>query len=113
LVGPESLSEKDKFVLEIARLVKEAILKQNAYDDVDAFSSPSKQFRMLKLVHAAYEQGIKLIEKGVSSKKIIDSIGDLFSEIIRTRYTIRNNELNKFDELEKKLNEAFKKIGGE
>ncbi|MEM3293692.1 MAG: V-type ATP synthase subunit A, partial [Metallosphaera sp.] len=34
LVGPESLAEKDKLALEVARLIKEAFLKQNAYDDI-------------------------------------------------------------------------------
>ncbi len=107
LVGPESLAEKDKLVLETARLIKEAFLKQNAYDDIDAFSSPQKQARIMRLIDLFNSRASKLVEKGVPVKKIMDNLGNLLSEIIRSKASIRNDELNKYDELEKKLISAF------
>jgi len=107
LVGPESLAEKDKLVLETAKLIKDAFLKQNAYDDIDAFSSPQKQVRIMRLIYIFYNQAQDLISKGVPLKKILDKVGPIEPEIIRIKYTIKNDELNKIDEIENKLKAAF------
>ena len=107
LVGPESLAEKDKLILETARLIKEAFLKQNAYDDIDAFSSPQKQARIMRLIYIFNTRASTLIEKGLPVKKIMDKVGPLLPEIIRSKSTIKNDELNKYDELERKLISAF------
>ncbi|MCY0858977.1 MAG: ATP synthase subunit A [Sulfolobaceae archaeon] len=104
LVGPESLGEKDRLILETARIIREGFLKQNAYDDIDAFSTPQKQVRMMKLIVNFYNRANELINKGISIKKIMDASGDIIAEIIRSKAVIRNEELNKYDELEKKLN---------
>ena len=107
LVGPESLAEKDKLILETAKLIKDAFLKQNAYDDIDAFSSPQKQVRIMRLIYIFYNQAQDLISKGVPLKKILDKVGPIEPEIIRIKYTIKNDELYKIDEIENKLKAAF------
>ncbi|ARM76317.1 ATP synthase subunit A [Acidianus manzaensis] len=109
LVGPESLAEKDKLVLEVARLIKEAFLKQNAFDDIDAFSSPQKQFRIMKLIALYNQLASDLVQKGVPIKKISDSI-KVTSDIIRSKATIKNDELQKYDELEKVLKNQFEEL---
>ncbi|WP_338600631.1 ATP synthase subunit A [Sulfolobus tengchongensis] len=110
LVGPESLAEKDKLVLETARLIKEAFLKQNAYDDIDAFSSPQKQARIMRLIYLFNNYASKLVEKGIPVKKITDNLGSLLPEIIRSKATIKNDELNKYDELERRLITSFENL---
>ncbi|QGA54682.1 ATP synthase subunit A [Sulfolobus sp. E5-1-F] len=110
LVGPESLAEKDKLVLETARLIKEAFLKQNAYDDIDAFSSPQKQARIMRLIYLFNTHASRLVERGIPTKKIVDSMGQLLPEIIRSKAAIKNDELNKYDELERKLISVFENL---
>ncbi|ACP45832.1 ATP synthase, A subunit [Sulfolobus islandicus Y.G.57.14] len=110
LVGPESLAEKDKLVLETARLIKEAFLKQNAYDDIDAFSSPQKQARVMRLIYLFNTHASRLVERGIPTKKIVDSMGQLLPEIIRSKAAIKNDELNKYDELERKLINVFENL---
>ncbi|WP_278464854.1 ATP synthase subunit A [Saccharolobus islandicus] len=110
LVGPESLAEKDKLVLETARLIKEAFLKQNAYDDIDAFSSPQKQARVMRLIYLFNTHASRLVERGIPTKKIVDSMGQLLPEIIRSKAAIKNDELNKYDELERKLISVFENL---
>lgn len=39
LVGLESLSEKDRLTMTIAKSIREDYLQQNAFDDVDTFTS--------------------------------------------------------------------------
>ncbi|AAK40879.1 ATP synthase subunit A [Saccharolobus solfataricus] len=110
LVGPESLAEKDKLILETARLIKEAFLKQNAYDDIDAFSSPQKQARIMRLIYLFNTYASKLVERGIPTKKIVDSMGQLLPEIIRSKAAIKNDELNRYDELERKLITVFENL---
>ncbi|MEM1625939.1 MAG: ATP synthase subunit A [Sulfolobaceae archaeon] len=109
LVGPESLAEKDKLILETARIIREGFLKQNAYDEVDAFSTPQKQWRIMKLIVMFYENASKLIELGLPLRKILEKV-TIVPEIIRSKMTIRNEELQKYDELEKKLKEQFSEL---
>ncbi|BCS91608.1 ATP synthase subunit A [Metallosphaera javensis (ex Sakai et al. 2022)] len=109
LVGPESLAEKDKLTLEVARLIKEAFLKQNAYDDIDAFSSPQKQARIMKLIYHYNQYATNAVERGIPVKKIADKI-TVVPDIIRSKATIKNDELQKYDELENKLKAQFDEL---
>jgi V/A-type H+-transporting ATPase subunit A len=65
LVGPEALSDAQRWQLEGAALVKEGVLQQSALDDVDTFCSPAKQFALLDLALSIYDRGMALIELGV------------------------------------------------
>ncbi|BCU67419.1 ATP synthase subunit A [Sulfolobales archaeon HS-7] len=112
LVGPESLAEKDKLVLDVARLIKEAFLKQNAYDDIDAFSTPQKQVRIMKLISLYGQKSQELVEKGISVKRMNEKI-TIVTDIIRSKATIKNDELEKYDELEKILLKQFEELSKE
>ncbi|MEN8180413.1 MAG: V-type ATP synthase subunit A, partial [Pseudomonadota bacterium] len=70
LVGPEALSSAQRWVLEGATLIKEAVLQQSALDPVDTFSSPEKQFLLLNLVLTIYDLGSELIELGVPVQQL-------------------------------------------
>ena len=50
LVGKDSLSPKDQLTLETARIIREDFLQQNAFADVDSYSSHDRQRRLLGLV---------------------------------------------------------------
>ena len=65
LVGPEALSDAQRWELEGASLVKEGVLQQSALDDVDTFCSPAKQYALLDLAITIYKRGAALIDIGV------------------------------------------------
>ena len=48
LVGVDALSNRDRLVLGTAKSIREDFLHQNAFDDVDTYTSFPKQYRMLK-----------------------------------------------------------------
>lgn len=50
LVGADSLSEKDRLTLETAKTIREDYLHQNAFDDIDTYSSIKKQYKILKAI---------------------------------------------------------------
>ncbi len=50
LVGKDSLSPRDQLTLEVARMIREDFLQQNAFVDVDSFSTYRRQYLMLKMI---------------------------------------------------------------
>ncbi len=50
LVGADALAESQKALLAVARLLREDFLQQHAYDSVDAFCPPEKQYWMLRAI---------------------------------------------------------------
>ena len=71
LVGVESLSVKDRFTLETARSIREDYLHQNAFHEVDTYTSMNKQRKMLGLILEFHALGQKALEEGVELGKII------------------------------------------
>jgi V/A-type H+-transporting ATPase subunit A len=72
LVGVESLSPSDRLTLEVAKSIREDYLHQNAFHEIDTFSSLNKQFLLLKMLLNIYYKGIPALKEGADVKKIID-----------------------------------------
>jgi V/A-type H+-transporting ATPase subunit A len=70
LVGPEALSHAQRWELEGASLIKEAVLQQSALDPVDTFCSPRKQFALLDLTLTIYDRGAALIDLGIPVQEL-------------------------------------------
>jgi V/A-type H+/Na+-transporting ATPase subunit A len=65
LVGYDALPEKEKMVLDIAKVIREDFLQQSAYDEVDTYSSMKKQYLMMKAISLLYEGEDAALDKGV------------------------------------------------
>ena len=70
LVGAEALSPAQRWSLESAGLIREGVLQQSALDEVDSFCSPEKQFALLNLMLAIYDEGIRLLKLGVPVQQL-------------------------------------------
>ncbi len=70
LVGTDALSEKEKLVLLTAKSIKEDFLHQNAFDDVDTYTSPQKQFLMLHNIIYLHQLAEQYIEKGLNTHEV-------------------------------------------
>ena len=73
LVGKDALSPADQLTLEVARMVREDFLQQNAFMDVDSFSAYERQEKLLALIlrYDALCRGA--IEKGAPVMKLFDN----------------------------------------
>ncbi len=71
LVGMEALSPQDRLVLETARSIREDFLHQNALHEVDTYTSPKKQYLMLKNIMNFYTIASKLLDEGVPLQGIL------------------------------------------
>lgn len=70
LVGVESLSMKDQLILFVSKMIREDFLHQNAYHEIDTYSSIKKQYLMLKNILHYYKIAMNAIEKGLTIKEL-------------------------------------------
>jgi V/A-type H+-transporting ATPase subunit A len=105
LVGPEALPDKQRLILETARIIRIAFLQQNALDPIDTFCAPLKQFKMLKIILDFYKYADNIVSKGAPIFKITQM--PVTEEIMRMKASIPNDKLELLDDLEKRVNEHF------
>ena len=98
LVGIDSLSEKDRLTLEVAKSLREDYLQQNAFDDVDTFTSREKQFKMIRNILTLNKEGQRALELGTYLKEIMDGTVTLRDRIARSKY-VSESELEKLDQI--------------
>jgi V/A-type H+-transporting ATPase subunit A len=65
LIGVDALQDRERVLLDIARLFREQVLAQSAYDPNDAFSSPGKTHALAFLVLDLHEATVSLLDAGV------------------------------------------------
>ncbi|RQD80991.1 MAG: V-type ATP synthase subunit A [Methanocalculus sp. MSAO_Arc1] len=70
LVGPDLLPEQDRFTLQVAAILRESFLIQSAFDEVDTFCPPEKQYRMMTLIHRYLKAGRAAVGTGMDADGI-------------------------------------------
>ncbi len=108
LVGPDALPDSQRFVIEVCTLFKNAFLQQNAFDDIDRYSSVEKQFKMLSLVLTYWRKGSEAIKNGVTLVKLRRM--KVLAEISRMKFNISNDEIDKIDRLQATLERSIEKL---
>jgi V/A-type H+-transporting ATPase subunit A len=71
LVGSDALPEAEQLTIEIARMIREIFLQQNAYDAVDTFCDMTKQYDMMKAIKGYADLAYAAQTAGVSPAQII------------------------------------------
>lgn len=71
LVGMDALTPTDRMKMEVARSIREDFLHQNAFHEVDTYTSLEKQKLMIDLVLAFYNTGLQCIGLGVHIDEIL------------------------------------------
>ncbi|NLO85837.1 MAG: V-type ATP synthase subunit A [Clostridiales bacterium] len=108
LVGMDALSWKDRLTMEVARSIREDYLHQNAFDEVDTYTSLDKQYMMLTLILQYYDKGRQALDSGVNLSDVLglpvrDSIG-------RSKY-IPEGEKERFAQIENELSGQMAALG--
>ena len=110
LLGPEALPDEEKLILEVARMIKIGILQQNSFDEVDTYCSPQKQFKLMELLNQFYKGGQQALKDGASLADIRAMA--VISKLLKARMDIKDDELDKLDQLSQTITEQFKSISG-
>ena len=66
LVGPGALQDRDRLVLETARVIREAVLGQSAFDPKDAVSSVEKTHQLAALTNRLYQAASRALASGAT-----------------------------------------------
>ena len=108
LVGADALSFEDRVKLEACRSIREDYLHQNAFHEIDTYSSMNKQYKLLRLIIAFFEQSIEAVKKGADFNKI--AAMDVREKIGRFKYIEESKIDESFDEIMAELKEEAEKL---
>jgi len=114
LVGIDALSKMERLILDTARSIREDFLHQNAFDEIDTYTSMKKQFLMLDLILYFHNKASNAIEKDNISNEKLNQLS-VKNKIVRSKFISEDN-LNEFqkikDEIEKDIKSlTFNKAG--
>jgi len=113
LVGPDALPPGDREILEVARMLREDFLQQNAFHEVDTYCPPKKQYMMLEIILTFHKIAGDLLKRGVS----FDVVKKMrVKERIARMATVPNDSYEKVfseikAEMEKEAKEILEKMG--
>ena len=113
LVGIDALSYKDRLTLEATRSIREDYLHQNAFHEVDTYTSPAKQAMLLRLIIGYYEKSLDALSKDASFNKL--AALPIREDIGRFKYTEEDKCAERYEEITAKLNAEIRELteGGE
>ncbi|MGD9567640.1 MAG: V-type ATP synthase subunit A [Sedimentibacter sp.] len=101
LVGVDSLSVQDRLKLEATRSIREDYLHQNAFHDIDTYSSLDKQHKLLTLILKYYDDGLEALKEGADFKALSDI--PVRERIGRFKYTEEKNVQEVFDDIKNQV----------
>ena len=111
MVGMDALSPGDRLKMEAARSIREDFLHQNSFHEIDTYTSLRKQFLMMKLVLAFYEESRKALDEGANAQGLIKM--PVRERIGRYKYTTEDKIEEEYkatmDELAKEIAGVFGK----
>ncbi|RJQ55543.1 MAG: V-type ATP synthase subunit A [Actinobacteria bacterium] len=104
LVGIESLSVPERVLMETAKSIREDFLQQNAFNDVDTFTSLEKQYRMLATIMHLHHKANDAIERGAQLKQILEA--PVREQIARMKF-LPEEDKAPFDEMSASIEEQL------
>ena len=108
LIGADVLPDDQKLVIETARVIRVGFLQQNAFHKDDTYVPLVKQYKMMNTILYLYHTGKKLVANNVPLSKLIDK--GMFDMLVKMKYEVENDKLEKFDEYIKKIDEIAAEV---
>ncbi len=71
LVGSDALPDREQLILEVARLIREFILQQNAFHDIDTYCTIEKSYRLMTLILKYNTIAQAALARGIHVKTIL------------------------------------------
>lgn len=91
LVGLDSLSESDRLTMAVAESLREDYLQQNAFDDVDTYTSQEKQYVMMDLILSLEAEAKAAMALGAYFQEIYEGTAEIRDRIARSKYISEAN----------------------
>ena len=108
LVGPDALPDSQRFVLEVCNLFKNGFLQQNAFDDIDRYSTVEKQVKMLHIIVTYWRRGSEAIKRGTTLVKVRKL--KVYQDIIKMKFTVPNDDLSQLEKIQARLERSMDQL---
>ena len=103
LVGSDALPVDQQLTLEVARMIREYFLQQNAFHEVDAYSGVEQQYKMAKAILTFQDSAKLAIAAGGQLEDVVNVQGR--SDLMRGRF--EENYLENIDGLVDEMNKQI------
>jgi V/A-type H+-transporting ATPase subunit A len=107
LVGLDALSPENRLIMETAKSIREDFLHQNAFHEIDTYSSYEKMMKLMEVIlhfHALAEDALK------NEVPVLDIASlPVRENIARAKY-IREDNLAEFDTLKDRITKSFQEL---
>jgi len=107
LVGADALPPEQQLTLEVARMIREIFLQQNAYHAVDTFCPPERQFKLMSAIKKYSDLGQKAVKLDVPTK----DVASLKSRELLTRVKYESEFDKELTKTLTQMDEEFKRLG--
>jgi len=108
LIGADVLPESQKATLEIAKIIRQGFLQQNAFHKEDTYVPMDKQYKMMEIILYLNTKMKELLEMGVPVSVIVNT--GISEELVKMKYTVPNNDLSGIDRIKARIDELTDKI---
>ncbi|AFN84098.1 vacuolar ATP synthase catalytic subunit A [Encephalitozoon romaleae SJ-2008] len=114
LVGKNALSETEKLILDISKLIKEDFLQQNGYSKYDNYCPFTKTRMMLRNIILYFDNCKNAITNyKLSWSTVRKETEDVFYGLMKMKFVMSNGEMeSKLNRLKKEIDEVFLKLLG-
>jgi len=107
LVGMDALPADDRLLMQAAKMIREDFLHQNAFDELDTYTSMIKQFHLLSVILHYYDEVRPALQKGIPLTKLLNL--PVLEEISKAKLIPESN-LEQFEELKQKVSQQVKAL---
>ena len=106
LVGSDALPEDQQLTLEVARMLREFYLQQNAFHDVDTYCTTQNQSKFLSVILHYKDLAEKAMSGGIELEKVIGL--PILEDIGRAKF--EENMVELLDKYDKSMTNDFAKL---
>jgi len=108
LVGLDALSPENRLLMDTAKSIREDYLHQNAFHEVDTYTSSKKSYLMLKVILYFYHEALRYIK--THNIIVKDIIGLKVKEKIARMKYIAEKDINEIEKLKDQIDNELKEL---
>ena len=119
LIGKDSLSEDQKLILDVAKIIKEDFLAQNSFTDYDYYCPLKKSTGMMNMIAGYFNHALKSLKEGTGENKktwaqVKLKTNDLWVDLSKLKFIdpkLKDGDYDKmFTDKLKKMDETYRNI---
>jgi V/A-type H+-transporting ATPase subunit A len=107
LVGLDALSSDNRLIMETARSIREDFLHQNAFHEIDTYTSFQKMSKLMELIKFFHQLGKDALAEGVNIQDI--AALPVRETIARAKF-IHEEEMGDIDKIKDEISKGFREL---